>query len=77
MKAGVVDIEALTDHAIRSVILKLTAKYGIEYHLSGANFATEGILPTSWVYNKLDFKNIRSINKIFGNKKLKHFQECH
>lgn len=73
LKAGVVDIEALTDHAIRSVILKLTAKYGIEYHLSGANFATEGILPTSWVYNKLDFKNIRSINKIFGNKKIKTF----
>jgi N-acetyl sugar amidotransferase len=73
LKAGVVDIEALTDHAIRSVILKLTAKYGIEYNLSGSNFATEGILPTSWVYNKLDFKNIRSINNQFGSKKIKTF----
>jgi N-acetyl sugar amidotransferase len=73
LKAGVIDIEALTDHAIRSVIYKLTAKYGIEYNLSGFNFATEGILPTGWVYNKLDFKNIKGINSLFGHRSIKTF----
>ncbi len=73
LKAGVIDIEALTDHAIRSIIYKLAAKYGIEYNLSGYNFPTEGILPTAWVYNKLDFKNIKSINSRFGGKKIKTF----
>ena len=73
LKAGVIDIEALTDHAIRSIIYKLTAKYGIEYNLSGSNFATEGILPTAWVYNKLDFKNIKSINSRFGARQIKTF----
>jgi N-acetyl sugar amidotransferase len=73
LKAGVIDIEALTDHAIRSIILKLTAKYGIEYNLSGSNFVTEGILPTAWVYNKLDYKNIKSINARFGEGNIKTF----
>ncbi|HEY1062797.1 MAG TPA: N-acetyl sugar amidotransferase [Daejeonella sp.] len=73
LKAGVIDIEALTDHAIRSIIYKLTAKYGIEYNLSGSNFATEGILPNAWVYNKLDFKNIKAINSRFGSRKIKTF----
>jgi N-acetyl sugar amidotransferase len=73
LKAGVIDIEALTDHAIRSIIYKLTAKYGIEYNLSGSNFATEGILPNAWVYNKLDFKNIKSINSRFGARQIKTF----
>jgi N-acetyl sugar amidotransferase len=73
LKAGVVDIEVLTDHAIRSIIYKLADKYKIEYNLSGFNFTTEGILPQSWVYNKLDYKNIRSISKIFGARKIKTF----
>jgi len=73
LKAGVIDIEALTDHAIRSIIYKLTDKFKIEYNLSGSNFTTEGILPQSWVYNKLDYKNIRSISKRFGAKTIKTF----
>jgi hypothetical protein len=73
LKAGVVDIEALTDHAIRSIIYKLTHKYKIEYNLSGSNFTTEGILPQAWVYNKLDFRNIKSISKTHGAKKIKTF----
>lgn len=73
LKAGVIDIEAITDHAIRSIILKISAKYGIEYSLSGNNFATEGILPQSWVYNKNDFRNIKSINSMFGKKSLNTF----
>jgi len=73
LKSGVIDIEALTDHAIRSIIYKLTAKYGIEYNLSGFNFTTEGILPTAWGYNKLDFKNIKGINSLFGYSNIKTF----
>lgn len=73
LKAGVIDIEALTDHAIRSIIYRLSAKYGIEYTLSGSNFTTEGILPNSWVYNKLDFKNIKGINSLFGSCDIKTF----
>ncbi|SKB93334.1 N-acetyl sugar amidotransferase [Daejeonella lutea] len=73
LKAGVIDIEALTDHAIRSIIYKLTDKYKIEYNLSGSNYTTEGILPNSWVYNKLDYKNIRSISRRFGARRHRTF----
>ncbi len=73
LKAGVIDIEALTDHAIRSVIFKIAAKYDIKYTFSGNNFTTEGILPSSWVYNKNDFRNIKSINNLYGSTKIKTF----
>src|SRR5690606_7705810 len=50
--ADVIDIEVLTDHAIIATIYKLAAKFNIKYILSGANIATEAILPDSWVYTK-------------------------
>lgn len=73
LKASVIDIEALTDHAITAVIYKLARKFDIKYILSGQNSATECIMPYSFGYDKADFKNIYSINKIFGTKKIKTF----
>jgi N-acetyl sugar amidotransferase len=73
LKAGVIDIELLTDHAILATMFKLRAKHKIDYILSGNNYVTEHGLPKSWVWNKLDFKNIKSIHKIYGTKKIKKF----
>jgi hypothetical protein len=41
--------------------------------LSGANYATEAILPKAWVHRKQDRKNIEDIQRQFGTKKLKTF----
>jgi N-acetyl sugar amidotransferase len=73
LKASVVDIEAITDHAIVATLYKLAAKHKINYSLSGFNIVTEGILPKAWVYNKLDAVNIKSIHKTFGVVPLKTF----
>lgn len=72
-KAQVVDIELLSDHAIFGVILNLAKKNKIQFTLSGANFATESVMPPSWVHRKSDWTNIKNIHKKFGEQKIKTF----
>ena len=49
-------------------------RHGINNVLSGGNWVTEGILPTSWVYDQNDDKNIRDIHKRFGTVPLKQLK---
>lgn len=72
-KANVVDIEALTDHAISSVMLDTAIKHNIKYILSGSSITTEGRLPSHWVHNKSDAMNIRDIQRRFGKLSIKSF----
>ncbi len=72
-KAHVVDIEALTDHAIGSVLEKIAKENSIQNIFDGSSITTEGRLPASWVHNKSDSINIRSIHKKFGELPLKTF----
>lgn len=74
-KADVVDLELLTDHAIFGVILQLAKKHGLKYILSGANIATEQVMPKAWVHRKQDITNIRAIHKEFGHVPLKSFPQ--
>lgn len=73
MKASVVDIELLTDHAIGALQLILAAKFNIKYIISGTNMATEAILPSHWYHWKIDALNIKAIHKQFGKIKLKTY----
>ncbi len=73
LKASVVDIEMLTDHAIKASMFKLARENNIKCVLSGTNYATEHGLPTSWVWHKGDLQNIKAIQKLYGNKALKSF----
>ncbi len=72
-KAGVLDIELLTDHAIIAAMYRLTDEMGIKYILSGHNIATEAILPRSWAHLKTDLINIKSIQKRYGKTKIRNF----
>jgi N-acetyl sugar amidotransferase len=72
-KASVIDIEALTDHAIFASIYRLAIKLNIKYLLSGSNVVTEGVLPYHWTHKKSDFINIRDIHRTFGTIPLKSF----
>jgi N-acetyl sugar amidotransferase len=73
LKASVVDIEMLTDHAIIASLFKIARERKIKYILSGTNIATESGMPKSWVWNKRDKRNIKAIHKRFGEKRLKTF----
>ena len=70
IKAGVVDIEALTDHAIFGTLYKIAAKNNIKYVISGSNIETEELLPKAWIFNKTDPVNIAAIHKQYGEVKL-------
>jgi N-acetyl sugar amidotransferase len=66
LRAGVIDIEVLTDHAIYAVLQKLASKFNIKYTLSGFNVETEAVMPKGWTYNKRDFLNIKDIIAKYG-----------
>jgi N-acetyl sugar amidotransferase len=70
LKASVIDIEVVSDHAIQATMFQLSEKFNIDYIISGTNIVTEYILPSAWIYNKLDYSNLKNIHKTFGNKKL-------
>ena len=73
LKASVIDIELLTDHAIFAATLNLAREHGIRFVLSGSNVATEHGLPAAWIWNKQDWTNIRAIHAAFGSVPLKSF----
>ena len=73
IKAGVVDLEVPTDHAIYATWHKLSKKFRIKYVLSGNNYITESIMPPNWYFNKTDAVNLLNIHKQFGNRKLKTY----
>jgi N-acetyl sugar amidotransferase len=73
LKASVIGIECLTDHAIKASLFKIASQNKIKYILTGTNFSTEGIMPRSWGYNQNDYTNIKDIHKKFGNVKMKTF----
>jgi len=73
LKASVVDIELLTDHAIVAILYKIAAEHKIKYILNGENVTSEGVLPSSWVHHKNDLMNIKDIHKQYGKVKIKTF----
>lgn len=73
LKASVIDIEVLTDHAIYGSMFKIAKDNEIKYVLGGHNVVTEGVLPFHWTYKKSDYINIRAIHKEYGQKELKSF----
>ncbi|HXT16702.1 MAG TPA: N-acetyl sugar amidotransferase [Gemmatimonadaceae bacterium] len=66
LRASVVDIEVVSDHAIMATMWRTAAKHGVRHILSGTNIVTEHVLPPHWIYNKSDHVNLRAIHKAFG-----------
>lgn len=75
LEASVLDLEALSDHAISATLFEQANKYGVRYIMAGTNRVTEAVLPLNWRYaNKTnDAVNIKAINKQFRKKPIKDF----
>jgi N-acetyl sugar amidotransferase len=73
LKASVVDIEVVSDHAIFATMYKLAKEKNINYIISGTNVVTEYIMPPGWLYKKMDFTNLKDIHRQFGTRKLKTY----
>ncbi len=72
-KASVIDIEMVSDHAIRAALYDVAAENKIKYIIKGNNIWTEGFLPNKWNYRKTDYVNIRNIHKKFGKVQAKTY----
>ena len=70
-KASVAEIEASTDLALAETLYRAASKYKVKYVLEGHSFVTEGITPVG--RNYFDGKYIKSIHKMFGNRKMKTY----
>jgi N-acetyl sugar amidotransferase len=75
LRAGVVDVEVVTDHAISALLYQTAVQFDVKYFLSGVNFATECIMPRQgWLYpNKMDLVNLRAIHQRYGRRKLRTY----
>ena len=73
LKASVIDIEMITDHAIMAALYRLAEEHAIPVIVSGKNLATEHGMPEAWVWNKLDWTNLKAIHDRFGTVPLKTF----
>ena len=69
LKASVVDVEVVTDHAINAVIYEEAQKRGIRTVLIGTNPYSEGLMPIGWTFPKLDLVNMRGIIARHGTKR--------
>jgi N-acetyl sugar amidotransferase len=76
LRASVLDMELLTDHAIGVALWKISQRFQIPYFISGFNFQSENVMPPTWIYPyKMDSLNIQDIYKKYGEgKKLKSFE---
>lgn len=77
LKAGVPDIELVTDHAIFAYIINYALKENIKFIISGVNYATEHSTINSWGWRKDDFNHIKKIHNKFGTQKLVTFPKMY
>lgn len=73
LRASVVDVEVLSDHAITAALYNIANQKGMKYILSGVNVVTEGVMPKSWNYIKNDLINLKAIHNKFGMVKLRSY----
>ena len=73
LRAGVVDLEMLSDHAIIATMFHAARRHRIKYIVTGDNDATEAGLPKGWNHRKTDLVNIRAINRAFERTTMKTF----
>jgi N-acetyl sugar amidotransferase len=71
LRASVVDIELITDHAITALVDRAALEHKVKYVLSGSNVGTEAVMPASWTHRKSDLRNLRAIHRRFGSVPMK------
>jgi N-acetyl sugar amidotransferase len=73
IKASVMDLECVSDHAINTLLYRMAHKMGIKYVIHGGNVSTESTMPSGWGYDKRDGKNLLAIHKAYGEVPLKTY----
>jgi hypothetical protein len=66
VRASVVDIELVSDHAILAGLFATARHHRIPTIVTGDSFLTEATLPKTWNHRKTDLRNLRAIHRRFG-----------
>jgi hypothetical protein len=73
LKSGLTNQDVPQDHVYFSSLYKFAIDNDIKYLISGSNFVTESILPSSWGQNAMDGRQIKHVHHKFGKRKLKSY----
>ncbi|MDE5925696.1 MAG: N-acetyl sugar amidotransferase, partial [Helicobacter sp.] len=73
LKSGVANCDVPQDMAFFAALYGYAVQNGIRYVLTGSNFATESIYPSSWEHDAMDSIQLRDIHKKFGKEPLVTF----
>jgi len=76
LNASLANQDVPQDHAFFAKLYQVAESKSIKYVITGSNLSSESILPRSWGYSAMDLIQIKSINKTFGNYKLKNHPMC-
>jgi N-acetyl sugar amidotransferase len=73
LRAGVVDLEMPSDHAIIAGMYQTARKFLVRHVVSGDNTATEVTLPPGWNHRKTDLRNLHAIHDAYTAEPLTSF----
>lgn len=73
LKAGVVDCEIPSDHAIVSSVQNLAKRLGVRHTIWGYNATSETHLPVEWSQGHYDYGYIRDVHRQYGSGRVKTF----
>lgn len=73
LRASVPDVETPTDMAIPAIAHDAAHKHGVKFIIGGGNYATEGIRPAWWHYDRKDVLYLKAIHARFGTVPLRTF----
>jgi aminotransferase len=73
LKSGVANQDVPQDHVFTAVLFKYAVKNKIKTIMSGGNYATESVFPSSWHGNAMDKINLMNIYNTHGSGKLNNY----
>ncbi len=73
LRAGIRNQDIPQDHVFFTALYEIASRYRIRHVITGANLATESILPTSWGSDAMDGRFLLSVLQSQGVDELRHF----
>jgi N-acetyl sugar amidotransferase len=73
LKSGLINQDVPQDHVFFSSLYRIASENKIKYVISGSNFVSESILPTSWGQNAMDGRQIKAVFSKYGKGKLANY----
>lgn len=73
LRSNLANQDTPQDHVFTAAVAHHAEAEGIRYVISGSNYATESILPSSWGYDAMDTTLLKAIHARYGKRRLTDF----